>query len=943
VAGSGAQITFKICLLFSMIKLAPAPWLQYPCPTAPSTSVTLASDVTEIPTDAFKTCTQLTALVLPSGLVTIGDGAFEDSGVTSIIIPSSVTSIGARAFQRAPLIGNLTVPDSVTTIGDYAFYESTVEGIVIGSNVATIGTYAFQRSSIRGDLVIPGSVTSVGTYAFSQTQLRSVSFGEGAGVNIGSYAFQSSSVLETVHLPGSVTNIGMIAFGSNNAMTTLTFGSPSMLSSASIGMGNNVPSWAPFSNLAVTNVTLPEGMVLLKPWCSNCQSLREVVLPSTLETIYQQAFQNLRNLVSIGLGSHTLTFPQATRNIGDRAFQNCDSLPQVTVPYGCSVGIDAFASGGYVYGQALPPSAPPPPSPPPTPPSPPSPPPPSPPPPSPAPLPPPSPPMWTTSEFNAINVNAPTDMAGFNTALTNTEHGTNFVQTVVLSSSLGLVCWRTTTAAKCSTIQLGVSPLVVDDPNPTASLYTSGNDIALTALTSTSAIACTHTSGLKCYMVTAGSSSVTYGPELIVGESFRAELALTRVDNSRAILCWFSYQCSATPCQPAGAGVCAVLTATGSSLVRGQERNVFGTASYSGHKRPSSVTMLTSTEAIVALSGVSTEGDMSILTLTGADTFATSTNYGSGMPSAASSPARVRLARISDNKVVVCYADQSSSNGGGDCNVVDVSDRNNFVQGSTRRLARQGHGANELVMTSLGGHVVMASVRSNSPTHSAYGGWSVPLYVSGNELEPSTFTTADFVGHGDFMYPSVAAIPTPGSSVGTALLCFEDWASGSSTRFAGRCGTVTLTSPPSPPSPPPPSPSPPPSPLPSSPPSLPLPPPPPSPTPLPPPPPPPTPPTAPPPSLTCGPSTAVNSATNQCEISCADSGRRLAVEDPLVAGDHMSATDISDASASDSQRIEELVAEYLAAHPAMAAKMDAEMISHMARFGEQLFGLPALA
>jgi len=132
---------------------------------------------------------------------------------------------------------------------------------------------------------------------------------------------------------------------------------------------------------------------------------------------------------------------------------------------------------------------------------------------------------------------------------------------------------------------------------------------------------------------------------------------------------------------------------------------------------------------------------------------------------------------------------------------------------------------------------------------------------------------------------------------------------------------------------------------PSPPPSPPLPPPPPGeypPHPSPPPPPPPSP--SPPPGssvgtpLSCGPGTLANSATNQCEIECASSSRRMA--DVTAAEEEVS----------DTPAAREVIRRFLKSKPALAARLgiesdqvDDELLDHVEQLQQQLFGQPALA
>ena len=96
---------------------------------------------------AFKNCSDLTSLTLPSSVTRIGDYAFENcSGLTSLTIPSGVTRIGGYAFAWCSGLTSLTLPSGVTRIGDYAFaWCSGLTSLTLPSSVTSIGGYAFER------------------------------------------------------------------------------------------------------------------------------------------------------------------------------------------------------------------------------------------------------------------------------------------------------------------------------------------------------------------------------------------------------------------------------------------------------------------------------------------------------------------------------------------------------------------------------------------------------------------------------------------------------------------------------------------------------------------------------------------------------------------------------------------------------------------------------
>jgi len=93
----------------------------------------------------FYSCSSLTSLIIPNGVINIGDDEFSQCyNLTNVIIPNSVTSIGPRAFEDCYLLSNITIPNRVTSIGYIAFlYCTSLNNVTFGSGVTNIADSAF--------------------------------------------------------------------------------------------------------------------------------------------------------------------------------------------------------------------------------------------------------------------------------------------------------------------------------------------------------------------------------------------------------------------------------------------------------------------------------------------------------------------------------------------------------------------------------------------------------------------------------------------------------------------------------------------------------------------------------------------------------------------------------------------------------------------------------
>ena len=225
------------------------------------TSIELPSGVTSIGEYAFSSCSGLTSInvsvdnieytsidgvlyskdktrivAYPSGksatsyeilesVTSIGEEAFEGcSGLTSIRLPSGLTSIGDSAFKGCSSLMSINLPSGVTSIGEYAFTNcSSLTSIELPSGLTSIGESAFFGCRGLTSISLPSGLTSIGDYAFYWCSgLTSINLPSGV-TSIGDYAFSDCSGLTSIELPSGVTSIGRYAFNYCRSLTSITF------------------------------------------------------------------------------------------------------------------------------------------------------------------------------------------------------------------------------------------------------------------------------------------------------------------------------------------------------------------------------------------------------------------------------------------------------------------------------------------------------------------------------------------------------------------------------------------------------------------------------------------------------------------------------------------------------------------------------------------------
>lgn len=184
-------------------------------------NVIFGESLFEIDDRAFWKCNALTCeLHLPQSLKRIGTDAFCECNLSgTLVLPMNLEYIGDGAFKDAgEFIGDLIIPEKIQKLKSKTFFGSRFTGKLDLANVQTIESLCFYGCGFTGELVIPEGIIEIPEKFAYDCNISSVQFPNSLR-KICDDAFLDNRINELI-LPEGLFTIGKAAF-SNNPITTL--------------------------------------------------------------------------------------------------------------------------------------------------------------------------------------------------------------------------------------------------------------------------------------------------------------------------------------------------------------------------------------------------------------------------------------------------------------------------------------------------------------------------------------------------------------------------------------------------------------------------------------------------------------------------------------------------------------------------------------------------
>ena len=304
--------------------------------------------ITAIAQSAFNGRQDVQTIVFPETLETIEDNAFNCCySLVELAFPKSLVSVGWGAFNSCLALKEITLPGGVQYLGGYAFaYCKSLEKAFVEEGTISLGYEAFYQCEKLVDVTLPSTLEYIDSRCFAEcVSLESIYLPRGlSGLYDNPFAGCTSlkSIVVDAANPNFVSLDGVL-FSADNTRIILA------------------PMQADLSSFAI-----PDSVIVISDGAFyHNETLTSIVVPSTVQEIFHEAFAYCKNLVKADLSNATnlitgnsqvfcgcealseLLLPDAMISIGAAFAENCANLEQIDFPSSLvSIEWSAFQGSG---------------------------------------------------------------------------------------------------------------------------------------------------------------------------------------------------------------------------------------------------------------------------------------------------------------------------------------------------------------------------------------------------------------------------------------------------------------------------------------------------------------------------------------------------------------------------------------------------------------------
>lgn len=148
----------------------------YDAETAPKGKITIPATViykgktypvTAIDDKTFEYCKEITEILLPQSITSIGTSAFSHTGISTLLLPQQLKTLGSYAFSKCLQLSEISIPNSITNLNSSLFHGcSNLHKVEVPNAVTTIEYGVFGNCSSLEEITLPETLTQIDRHVF---------------------------------------------------------------------------------------------------------------------------------------------------------------------------------------------------------------------------------------------------------------------------------------------------------------------------------------------------------------------------------------------------------------------------------------------------------------------------------------------------------------------------------------------------------------------------------------------------------------------------------------------------------------------------------------------------------------------------------------------------------------------------------------------------------
>lgn len=217
-------------------------------------------------------------------VVSIGDGAFEESDITSVDIGKYVTTVDKNAFKECKSLKSVKLPNGIRSLGEGAF--------LMCSSLETVN--------------IPSSLEKIGDAVFIETAIKTLDFSKNDKFVLDNGVIYNKDMTRIYHALTTADLSSYVCPTTVTAISPYAFNDHKELKSFTINDGIKRLESATFLGCkGLKELKLPDSVVYIGPLAVSDSGVQKIYIPKQTATIDKTAFLQMENQLTIVTSSNS--------------------------------------------------------------------------------------------------------------------------------------------------------------------------------------------------------------------------------------------------------------------------------------------------------------------------------------------------------------------------------------------------------------------------------------------------------------------------------------------------------------------------------------------------------------------------------------------------------------------------------------------------------------